>query len=91
MFNLIKRNIHILIKKKNEIIVSDNFFRQPYEVVFRSFTDLIQEIGKKYNPVRGKKLDRILYKIQKNSLKNETLGGCVIKKVNRSVFLSKEH
>ena len=47
-------------------------------------------MGEKYNLVRGKKLEKILKKIQENSLSKETLGGCVIKKVNQTVILRKE-
>ena len=45
-----------------------NFFNQPYEVVFRSLSESIKLIGKRYYPVRGKKLDRIIKDYEKNSL-----------------------
>ena len=76
--------------KKKELILKDNFFKNPYEVTFRSLSDLIQIIGKKHNPSRGKKIDKILYKIKDRTLIKETLGGCVIKMVNRTVILTKE-
>jgi len=77
--------------KKKELILGDNFFDNSYEVVFRSLTDLIQIIGKKYNSVRGKKIDNILEKINNKTLVKETLGGCVIKRVNQTVILTKEY
>ena len=77
--------------KKKELILGDNFFDNSYEVVFRSLTDLIQIIGKKYNSVRGKKIDNLLEKINNKTLVKETLGGCVIKRVNQTVILSKEY
>ena len=67
-------------KKKKELILNQDFFNQPYDVVFRSLSESIKLIGEKYNLVRGKKLEKILKKIQENSLSKETLGGCVIKK-----------
>ena len=76
--------------KKKELILKDNFFKNPYEVTFRSLSDLIQIIGKKDNPTRGKKIDKILFKIKDRTLIKETLGGCVIKMVNRTVILTKE-
>ena len=76
---------------KKELVLNKNFFRQPYEVVFRSISDSIKLVGGKYNPVRGKKIDYILDKIGQNSLKKETLGGCLIKKVNQTVIISKEY
>ena len=78
-------------KKKGELILNKNFFDHPYDVVFRSFSDFIKLIGEKSNFVRGRKLDNILKKIQENNLRKETLGGCVIKKVNQTVILKKEH
>ena len=77
-------------KKKKELILNQDFFNQPYDVVFRSLSESIKLMGEKYNLVRGKKLEKILKKIQENSLSKETLGGCVIKKVNQTVILRKE-
>ena len=76
--------------KKNSIILNKNFFQQPYEVIFRSFSDVIKIIGGKYYSVRGKKIDKILYEIQENSFLKGTLGGCILKKVNQSIIISKE-
>ena len=78
-------------KEKKELILNENFFNHPYEIVFRSISDSIQLIGNKYNAVRGKKIDYILDKIRHKSLKKETLGGCVIKKVNQTVIITKEY
>ena len=89
MLKIIKNSILILIRKK-ELILNQDFFNQPYDVVFRSLSESIKLIGEKYNLVRGKKLEKILKKIQENSLSKETLGGCVIKKVNQTVILRKE-
>ena len=77
--------------KKKELILNSSFFDHPYEVVFRSLTDSIKLVGEMYNYVRGKKLDNILKKIKKGNLFKETLGGCVIKKVNQTVILTKEY
>ena len=60
-------------------------------MVFRSFSDSIKLVGEKYDTVRGKKIDYILDKISQNRLKKETLGGCLIKKVNQTVIISKEY
>jgi len=76
---------------KKELLLNENFFNQPHEVVFRSISDSIKLVGGKYNAVRGKKIDYILDKIEQNSLKIETLGGCLIKKVNQTVIISKEY
>ena len=73
------------------LILDKSFFRQPYEIVFRSFSDSIKLIGQRYNAVRGKKIDNILDKIGKNSFNSETLGGCIIKKAHQTVIISKEY
>ena len=78
-------------ERKKELILKEDFFDNSYEVVFRSLTDLIYFIGKKQYPVRGKKIDNLLNKIKKRRLFKETLGGCVIKMINRTVILTKEH
>ena len=67
-----------------------DFFFQSEEVIFRSIVEIIKFIGKKYYPVRGKKIDKIIKLIGANTAFKVTLGGCVIKKVNGTVILSKE-
>ena len=79
-----------LHKKSRELVLSENFFNHPYEVVFRSLSDSLKIIGGKYNFTRGKKIDFILDKIKGNTFKKETLGGCVIKKVNQTIIITKE-
>ena len=85
----LEENITIIHKKKSAVL-KENFFLQSKEVVFRSFVEVIKIIGMKYYPVRGKKIDKIIDLIKSNSSFKMTLGGCVIKKVNRSVILLKE-
>ena len=85
----IKKN-SFLLYKKNKLILSEEFFNHPYEIVFRALSESIKLIGKKYYPVRGKKLDRILKNIKNNSLTKSTLGGCVLEKVNETLIITKE-
>ena len=86
-----EKEIKLQDKDKKELFLNEDFFNNPYEVLFRSLSDSIKIVGNKYNAVRGKKIDYILEKIGQNSLKKETLGGCVIKKVNQTVIISKEY
>ena len=85
----LKKNVTILQKKEN-VILREDFFSQSEEVVFRSIVEVIKVVGKKYYPVRGKKIDRIINLIGSKTSFKVTLGGCVIKKVNGTVILSKE-
>ena len=73
------------------IFLNKDFFNQPGEVVFRSLTEIIKIIGKKYYPVRGKKIDKIVELVKNNRPFKTTLGNCIIKKVNDTIIVSKEH
>ncbi len=84
-----KLNSH-LSKKNHTLILNEVFFKQPSEVVFRSLSESLKLIGGSYFFPRGKKVDNILKKIRKNKLKKETLSGCIIKKVNQTVIITKE-
>ena len=79
-----------ILSKKNDIILKEKFFSQSNEVVFRSLTEVIKIVGKKYYAVRGKKIDKVIDLINTKSSFKVTLGGCIIKKVNETVILSKE-
>jgi tRNA(Ile)-lysidine synthase len=67
--NLEKNTLHSY--KKNRIILNKDFFKQPYEVVFRSLSYCLKTISKKYYSVRGKKLDTILVKIKNNKFSKQ--------------------
>ena len=86
-----KRTNSFFDTKNKMLILNENFFNKPYEIVFRSFSDCLQLIGKRYFTARGKKIDNILKIIEKNALKKETLAGCIIKKVNQTVIIIKEY
>ena len=85
----LKRNTCFLLKK-NKLLLNEKFFNQPYEIIFRSFSDSIKLIGKKHYSVRGKKLDKIIRDIENKRLLRVTLGGCIIEKANQTVIISKE-
>ena len=75
---------------KSKLILNKKFFRQPNEVVFRSFSQSLQVVSKKYYSVRGKKIDNILRDINNNRSLKKTLGGCIVEKFNETVIISKE-
>ena len=80
----------IFFVKSDKLILKSEFFQESYEVIFRSFSEIIKLIGKKYYFVRGKKLEKIISEIDKNSSFKGTLGGCIIEKVNQTIIVSKE-
>ena len=73
------------------MILKNEYFNQPFEVILRSLSESIKLIGKRSYPVRGKKLDNIISKIKDNCLYKVTIGGCIIEKVNETLIISKEH
>ena len=87
----IYKKIVFFLKKKDKLILNEFFFHQPHEVIFRSLSESIKLVGKKYYSVRGKKLDKIINDIENDVLFRATLGGCIIEKVNQTLIISKEH
>ena len=78
------------LQKKNQLIINYNFFKQPHEIIFRSFSDSLKAIGMKYYAARGKKIDKVIDDIKRDRLSKATLGGCIIEKINQTVIISKE-
>jgi len=81
----------VFLKKKNIYILKLDFFDQSHEVIFRSLTSIIQKIGKKYYPVRGKSVNELINTINAKSFSKVTLGGCFIECVNETILISKEN
>ncbi len=86
-----KRFNSFMDKKNNKLFLNGLFFKQPYEVVFRSFSDSLKIIGGKYFSARGRKIDHILQMIDNDSLKKVTLAKCIVKKANQTVIIMKEY
>ena len=78
------------LEKKRSVILKDAFFKNSAEVVFRSFSEVIKFVGKKYYPSRGKKIENIIKLINSKPAFKTTLGGCLIQKISLTVIVSKE-
>ena len=90
----INRNLEknlTFLKRKNIYILNNSFFDQSHEVIFRSLTKIIQVLGKKHYPVRGKSINQLIERIGKKSFTRATLGGCFIDSVNETVIISREN
>ncbi|MDA7695489.1 tRNA lysidine(34) synthetase TilS [Candidatus Pelagibacter sp.] len=87
--NLKENSAHI--KTKGICILNNNFFDQSHEVVFRSLTFIIQKIGKKYYPVRGKSINELIDRISLKTFSKITLGGCFVEAVNETILISREN
>jgi len=77
----------VFLKKKNIYILNHDFFDQSHEIIFRSLTQIIQKLGKKYYPARGKSINELIKKISKKSFTKVTLGGCFIERVNETILI----
>jgi len=86
----LKKNV-VFLSKKNIYILNNNFFDQSHEVIFRSLTNLIQKLGKKYYPVRGKSINELIKIINKKSFTKVTLGGCYVERINETILISQEN
>jgi len=84
------KNNSVFLKKSNTCILNYSFFDQSHEIIFRSLTKVIQEIGKNYYPVRGKSINELIKRIHAKSFSKVTLGGCFIDSVNDTILISKE-
>ena len=73
------------------VILKDDFFKQPDEIVFRSFSEVIQKVGKKVTLARGTKVENLLQYLKTiNNYSKKTLSGCIIQKIENSVIISPE-
>ena len=86
----IKDNSNYLRLTKT-VILNDDFFKQPDEIVFRSFSKVIQKVGKKVTLTRGTKVENLLQYLKTiNNYSKKTLSGCIIQKIENSVIISPE-
>ena len=86
----LKENV-VFIKKENKYILNQSFFNQSHEIIFRSLSKIIQILGKKNYPVRGKSINQLIKVISAKSISRVTLGGCFIDRVNKTILISKEN
>ena len=74
------------------VILNENFLKQPDEIVFRSFSELVQKIGKRSFFARGTKIQNLInYLRSTDNFKKKTLSGCIIQKIENSVIISPEN
>ena len=88
--NNIKENT-TFFNRGNKVILKNEFFNHSHEVIFRSLSDVLKLVSKRYYSVRGKKLDKFICNIRNNNSFKVTLGGCIIERVNQTIMIKKEH
>ena len=79
------------LKLTKSIILKDDFFKHPDEIAFRSFSEVIQKVGKKNTLTRGAKVESLLKYLRSiNNYSKKTLSGCIIQKIENSVVIYPE-
>ena len=90
----VKKNIKnnsIVLDSKKSIMINENFFNQPLEIVFRSLSELTHKIGNKDKYTRGSKILNLINDINSSeNFKKKTLSGCSFEKLNKSIIISQE-
>ena len=90
----VKKNINdnsSILPLNKSVILNENFLKQPSEIVFRSFSEVIQRVGKKNIYSRGSKVENLInYLRSSKNIKKKTLSGCIIQKFEKSVIISPE-
>ena len=77
-------------KKKSICILNKDFFLNPEEIIFRSFSKILQKVGNKYYRPRGKSISKVIELIHQKKFKKMTLSSCIIEKINNSVIIYNE-
>ncbi len=90
----VKKNIYdnsSYLKFTKSVILKKDFFNQPNEIVFRSFSELLQKVGNKLNYARGAKIENLIKHLRSPRIYiKKTLSGCTIQKIEKSVIISQE-
>ncbi len=76
--------------EKKTCILSNNFFNQPNEIVFRSLINLLTKIGNKYYPPRGKSISQLISKLRSGKIKKTNISGCILEKIGNSFIIYEE-
>ena len=76
--------------KKKFVILKYNFFLQPDEIVFRSFSKILTDVGSRYYPSRGKKILEMIHRIASKNFSKATLSGCTIEKTKKLTIIYPE-
>ena len=76
--------------KSNNYIINEDFFQEPFEIVFRSLSVILRQVSNSYYPPRGKNLQNLINLLNSKKFKKATLSGCIIEKINNSLKIYKE-
>ena len=66
------------------------FDEEAGEIIFKSISDILSLVSKKYYAPRSKKIINLINNMKKNNFSKATLGGCIIEKTEGFISVSKE-
>ena len=76
---------------KNKCLVNKKIFSdEAWEVIFKSFSDILSLVSGTYYPPRSKKVINLINRLKKTKFTKSTLGGCIVEEKNNFILISKE-
>jgi len=82
---------HVSFLSKSKCHINRQIFLdEAWEIVFKSFSDVLSLISGTYYPPRSKKIVSLIERVKKNNFAKSTLGGCIIEKKDNFILISKE-
>ena len=82
---------HVSFLSRNKCLISQRIFsEESWEIIFKSFSDILSLVSGKYYPPRSKKIINLISRVKKVRFNKSTLGGCVIEKKDNFILISKE-
>ena len=79
-----------ILENGRKCLIDNCFFQNPNEIIFRSLSNILSNVGKKYYPPRGKSITQLINRMHSSNFKKTTLSRCVIEKVNNYFIISEE-
>ena len=82
---------HASFVSKNKCLVNKKIFSdEAWEVIFKSFSDILSLVSGTYYPPRSKKVINLINRLKKTKFTKSTLGGCIVEEKNNFILISKE-
>ena len=82
---------HVAFLSESKCLINKKIFdEEAGEIIFKSISDILSLVSKKYYAPRSKKIINLINNMKKNNFNKATLGGCIIEKTEGFISVSKE-
>ena len=82
---------HVAFLSESKCLINKKIFNEEAgEIIFKSISDILSLVSKKYYAPRSKKIINLINNMKKNNFNKATLGGCIIEKKEGFISVSKE-